>query len=305
MQTAYLILAHHQPNHLARLVRALDAPGCAFFIHIDAKTDETIFKETVEPRNNITARSNITFITDRREVNWAGFSVIEATLALLSEALSFSSSLRRFCLLSGSDFPIKSNAQILADFNSTREFMRVDRKLNSGENQPHNRFVNYYWFMDSGEANWRKHSGKLPRRPYGRIGLYHGSTWWALTRDCIEYILEFVSSNDEYYKFFKNTFCPDELVFHSIVKQSPFASRISHDFEVVSGQGEYFRSNEHGCHYIDWNTPSDTHPKVLDPQDLDKLLGSKALFARKFDELRSGALIAMLEDALTSTPPVP
>jgi len=30
--TAYLILAHHQPNHLARLIETLDSADCAFFI---------------------------------------------------------------------------------------------------------------------------------------------------------------------------------------------------------------------------------------------------------------------------------
>src|SRR5208283_4303161 len=33
---AYLIMAHNEPGHLARLVNALDHPGAGFFVHVDA-----------------------------------------------------------------------------------------------------------------------------------------------------------------------------------------------------------------------------------------------------------------------------
>jgi hypothetical protein len=294
MQTAFLILAHHQPKHLARLIRMLDGPTCTFLVHIDAKVDETVFQESVGEK------SNVIFIETRHGVNWGGFSIVEATLALLTAALGLAP-FGRFCLLSGSDFPIQCNSQILAEFDSSREFMRVDRKLNSSQENSHSRCVAFHWFMDSWDAYVRDLSGKLKRQPYEHVGLYQGSQWWALTRDCIEYIVHFVSSNPEYSSFCKSTLCPDEIFFHSIVKQSPFAPRITHDFETASSQEEYALSNEHGCHYIDWNARGDALPKVLDLEDLDKLLSSKCLFARKFDEQRSGALVARLEEMPAGT----
>jgi hypothetical protein len=33
LQIAYLVLAHYQPDHLAKLVEALDVPGSLFFVH--------------------------------------------------------------------------------------------------------------------------------------------------------------------------------------------------------------------------------------------------------------------------------
>jgi len=207
-------------------------------------------------------------------------------------------------LLSGSDFPIKSNTRILADFESPREFIRIARKLNTGQNISHDRNVRFYWYLDSEDHTWWNCSGKLPRKPYSRIGLYHGSQWWALTRECVEYILRFISSNSDYYSFFTNAYCPDEIFFHSIVKHSPFAARISHDFETATDQDEFSSSNDHGSHYVDWNASAETLPRILDEQDLDELLRSKALFARKFDEQRSGALIALLEKAFTLWNPV-
>ncbi|MGD1091815.1 MAG: beta-1,6-N-acetylglucosaminyltransferase [Bryobacteraceae bacterium] len=293
-QIAYLIAAHHQPDHLAKLIRLLDSPECAFFIHIDAKVDESIFRESLQER------SNVVFIRPRYEVSWGGFSVVRATLSLLSAAREANPFFQRFCLLSGSDFPIKRNSHMLLELGSAKEFMRVDRKLDPHQPNSHTRNVGFYWFMDHPAPELRALSGKITRQPYERVVLYHGSAWWVLTRDCVEYILGFLASNSGFCSFFEHTFCPDEIMFHSIVKQSPFALRLTHDFEAAPDQSEYFVSNEHGCHYIDWNTPSPTIPKVLDLENLDKLLHSRCLFARKVNEPQSAELIARLENILAA-----
>jgi hypothetical protein len=295
MKTAYLILAHQQPDHIAKLVQVLNGPECAFFIHIDAKVDEAVFRAPIEEKRNLV------FVERRFSVNWGGFGPVAATLELLSAAFAWTPPFGRFCLLSGSDFPIQPNSRIRAEFESSKEFMRVDRKLDPGIEGSHNHFIRFYWFTDSADERLKSLSGKLKRKLRTRIGLYHGSQWWALTRDCVEYVLRFVASNSEYETFLKLAHCPDEIFFHSILKQSPFANRITHDFETASNQIEYFLSNEHGCHYIDWNAEAAPLPKVLELEDLDKLLQCQCLFARKFDERRSAALIARFADSLTFT----
>jgi hypothetical protein len=50
-----------------------------------------------------------------------------------------------------------------------------------------------------------------------------------------------------------------------------------------------------GCHFIDWRPRSARGPKVLALEDYDVLSNSRALFARKFDETRSAALLSVLE----------
>ena len=112
MHTAYLIAAHHQPGHLRRLIRALGTPGAAFFIHIDAKVDASAFHMAVGEC------PNVVFTSERVRIVHSGFSQVRATLALLSEAWNFDSGFQRFCLLSGSDFPIKPNSRIRASFAS-------------------------------------------------------------------------------------------------------------------------------------------------------------------------------------------
>ena len=289
MQIAYLILAHHQPNHLARLIRALDGPECSFFVHIDAKADEAMF------RARVAGMGKVAFVKQRQEVNWGGYSMIQATLALLAVARESGRSYDRFSLLSGSDFPIKPNAQILSDFGSAKEFIRVDRRLALAGADYHDTYVSFYWFMDAKDQRLMRLSGRMPRvKPLEYEPLYQGSQWWALTRDCIDYVLRFVATNERYCAFFQETQCPDEIFFQTIVKQSPFASRITHDFETASDPVAFETCTEAGCHFIDWYTPSPTRPKVLDLQDFDRLVKSKCLFARKFDEVRSRELIEWL-----------
>ena len=294
MSTAYLIMAHHQPHHLARLVGALDGDDVTFFVHIDAKVDEAPFRKAVGAQNNVV------FIHNRCTVNWGGFSQVETTLTLLQEAWKYGRPFHRFCLLSGSDYPIKSNVHIMREFKTTRQFMRVDRSVGVSANNMHTDNLRFYWFMDLWGPISRRLGGRVARRPYDKIELYQGSNWWALRRDCVDYIFDFLSANHDYRTFFKYARCSDEIFFQSIVKQSPFAAEITHDFETASDLDEFFLINEHGCHYIDWNSEGERLPKVLDLADRDKLLNSNALFARKFDEPRSEPLIAELQRILAS-----
>jgi hypothetical protein len=284
-------LAHHQPAHLARLVAVLDHSDCTFFVHIDGKVADTAF------RGALGERRNVFFVENRYAVNWGGYSQVQATLALLSAARGSGSCFHRYCLLSGSDYPIQSNPRIQAEFASGKEFMRIDRRIGASEDNSHCRNVMFYWCVDNPEPGVQ--SGTVRRDPYSGIGLYHGAQWWALTHECVEYILRFLAAHADYEAFFRQVLCPDEIFFHSIVKASPFASRITHDFEAAADAEAFSLSNEHGCHYIDWNAKGeDRLPKVLDLADLDRLRSSEALFARKFQEARSAALVSRLDRML-------
>ena len=290
MKAAILIMAHHQPARLAKLVEFLTCDWTRIFIHIDRKSDIAQFLKCI-PKHQ-----NITFIEDRIEVNWGGFSPVEATLNLLHASLQFGEDFERFCLLSGSDFPIKPLSEIKAAFNSEKEFMRIDRRLHLSENNKQVDFVKYFHFADSPFAKTTAPPPKISRKIYDKIDLYHGSQWWCLTFGCIKYITEFLQENNDYIIFHKHTFAADEIFFHSIVKSSPFAAHITHDFAKAKDIKMHFASGDRGSHYIEWDkTTIYRHPKILDEQDLHNLLNSQALFARKFEEGISDNLLQALE----------
>jgi len=220
-----MILAHHQPAHLAKLVNFLTCDWIHIFIHIDKKFEITQFVKSV-PQNK-----NITFLDNRIEVNWGGFSQVQATLNLLDASLQFGEHFDRFCLLSGSDFPIKPLNEIKATLNSEKEFIRIDRRLHLSENHNQVDFVKNFHFIDSPFVKTNAPPPKISRKIYDKIDLYHGSSLWSLTLGCIKYIIEFIQNNHDYLQFHKHTFAADEIFFHSMVKSSPFADKITHDFE--------------------------------------------------------------------------
>ena len=102
---AYLIVAHHQPEHLARLIQALDDQHSYFFVHIDGKVGLAPFQAAVP------VRDNIIFVANRVVVEWGKLSVIEAILSAVRAALA-SGPFTYYTVLSGSDYPIKHRREI-------------------------------------------------------------------------------------------------------------------------------------------------------------------------------------------------
>lgn len=298
---AYLVLAHNQPEHVLRLIRAIRDPKAFVFVHVDAKADITQFEALRnEPR--------LAFVAEREHVYWGGFSQVRATLNLLHAAVGSGQPFARFTLLSGADFPIKGKEEIseilLA---SDREFMRIDRKLHGQPRNEHFKYIERIYWNDKPWFNRRERTRfpalrypvmrsfelarrLLPARTFvGGLTPYHGSQWWSLTAGCVRHLLDYLARNPEFERFHRTVLIPDEIFFHSLVKASPFALKISQDFEAGPSGG-----NEYGLHYIDWNATGVSLPKVLEESDLPALVSSRALFARKFATQQSGRLIEAL-----------
>ena len=264
---AYLILVHDQPHWLGRLIKTLQDEDVWFFVHVDAKSDITMFQTEI-------SATNVTFLEERIECHWGTFSLAEAALSLIKAAVATDESFECYCLLTGSDFPIAENAAIRAALATDREYMRIDRPVAD-------RAERYLGpIRDRPELDFER--GVLTLNG-DSITLYHGSGVWSLSHSCIQYILDFLRLHPEYPDYFQSMPSALEIFFQSVVKHSPFASAISHDIEAQEDQTSYFASNEHGCHFIDWQTtPRSSHPKVMDESDCSRLRTSNALFARKF-----------------------
>jgi len=62
-------------------VDALGHPGSSFHIHVDAKV-------SLEPFQQVLAgRANVRLLSNRVDANWMGYSLVEATLRLLADAM--------------------------------------------------------------------------------------------------------------------------------------------------------------------------------------------------------------------------
>lgn len=267
---AYLIVAYHQPDHLARLIQALDDEKSFFFIHIDEKVSLAPFQAAVGQR------ANLLFLPNRLKVQWGQFSIVQTMLNLLQTAVASGHEFTYYTVLSGNDYPIKHKQEIYRRLQASDcQFLRIDRKLTNEANNSHRHFIK-----------------NLPQgRYFGNLTPYHGSMYWSLTADCIRFILNFVANNPDYVAVHHHIFAPDEVFFHTLVKHSPFAGAITQDYS----DGIYPDHLHHGNHFIDWAGLRKRERLVLDERDFDDLLASPALFARKFNQHQSSKLLDLLD----------
>ena len=286
-EIAYLVLAHTDPAQLARLCRALD-DHADIYVHVDAKCDLRPFVEQPLPRC-------VHFIDDRVRVSWAGYSQVEATLRMLRAALDSGRPYRRFVMLSGLDYPIKPTAALRELFaqHPRHEYIRF---IDASKPAHFRIFHEHYWFMEeipwlpSGwlQTKMRRGFGRLLRkvtkkqRPPGIVPAW-GSAYWALTRECCEYVLRFVQERPEVVRWMKSSFAPDEQFFHTIVANSEFLQH-SDGFVPYQAPSVHLLSN---LHLI----PPGLR-KVHTEGDFDQLCASPRYFVRK---VMSGASKGLLD----------
>lgn len=295
MTAAFLILAHRQPAQLRRLIARLAHPAAAVLVHLDAKADRAAFEGVLD------SNARAAFLPDRQRVaiNWCGFSMVRATLALLRAA--YAAGAERFVLLSGADYPARPLPDILAQLAIDRELIAVDRRCDPAGDGWFDRCAYRRFFGDvpllnprAGAAPWarigERLAGRLPRRHY-ELPVYYGSAWWSLTRAAVGEVLAFADGRPALVDWFKLARSPDEMVFQTILKQSSRAASIAGDatFAGVLPPPRVL------THFADFEGSSSGSPATLTGADLDRIIASKALFARKFDPLVSAELLDELD----------
>jgi Core-2/I-Branching enzyme len=266
MKIAYLILAHNNPGHLARLTQSLATQNNAIFIHIDKKADIRPFLKV--------RRENIHFTPRRVPVYWGEYSQIEAILILVNAAMARSERYDYLVLLSGSDYPVRAAAQLEAYFVKYRgsEFINMVMMPSKAVSKPLSRLTDYRprpGVIGRLTAEVRRvlvKAGAISRtRDYNAYfdGLtpYAGSTWWALTRDACAYVQNFVARNPRLMKFFANTTCPDEMVFQTILGNSPFKDKVRRNLT-----------------YTDWSR-GEPNPSNIEMRHIERIRSEKVLMA--------------------------
>lgn len=309
MRIAYLIRVYTDPLQLQRLIEALNGEHAYFFVHVQPNL--TLFRK-VDMSPFIAATSqekNVRFIQQRIRVNWGGFSMVEATLALMREALDSEVSFDYFVLLSGLDYPIKSNAFILDYFDKHhgREFIRYI----SIREEPFLEWkINMIWFNEHVLVTRALHRARRLRVWSGIQSLllkrneypdgfepFFGPSWWALTRNCVKYVVHFVDTNRKFVDFYRFTHMPDESFFHTVIMNSEYAEKTNQRVEYENGEID---------HPVKWAGDLIMYVKdfakgrsvVLDEQDFESLGKSNCLFARKFTSAKSLKLIEPVDKYL-------
>jgi hypothetical protein len=283
MKIAYLILAHRDIEMVYTQIEVLSTSNCAFYIHFDKEL-------SIDRTNEHFQRTNVFLAKERFQINWGGFSIVQATLHLLEEAFSSPVQYDYFVLLSGQCLSIKENREIEnfleQNICSVIEMNPLpDNQLKDGGLDK----IKYWYpfdFLSLININYKKllfrylssfcKSLRISRRLDNKTTYCFGSQWWGLNRESVEYVLFYCKENPKVVRFYRYTWAPDELFFQTILYNSPLRDKISN---------RIFR-------YLEWSKQGP--PKVLDESSYDFIMNSGYLFARKFDSQISSGLIEKL-----------
>jgi len=274
-----MIIAHNEFGILEKLIRLLDHPENDIFIHIDKKAKDF---DSLRYASSVT-NASLKFIR-RRNVSWAAYSIIQATMDLLVEATKTRHAY--YHLLSGVDLPIKDHRFIMDFFerNSGREFMGIHRSAYASS-AIDDRIRYYHLFQEyrsrerAGANRMLEKAGYLSVRIQKALGVdrirqhgidhYKGDAWFSITHDFAEYVL---SRRREIERNYRWTQCSDESVFQTLAMASNFRERIV----------------ETSLRFIDWDRG---RPYTFTADDYETLIGSEFLWARKFSEAKDSGIV--------------
>ena len=221
---AFLLLAHKDPERVVEQAQALTAHGDAVAIHYDRRSPAADYRVITDA---LGARDDVAFAR-RVRCGWGEFSLVEATLNLITAARGRFEGVTHYFLMSGDCYPTKSRAYIgrFLEENPDTDVIEVQDFFTSGwirtglkeERLIFRHYVNerarkalFYSLLE-----WQKWLGLARPLPAG-IDIRIGSQWWLLRADTIEQVLELLRERRDLKRFFRTTWIPDETFFQTLV----------------------------------------------------------------------------------------
>lgn len=287
MKIAHLIMAYKNPSQLERLIKRLEHPQCHIFVHLDKKID-------VENFEYLQDISGVSFIRNRTVCNWGGFNFVKAVTKSTKEILERSERFDFVNLLSAQDYPIKPVELIVDYFEKHKgiSFISYDESTNSEWWKHAKNRYELYHFSDvniKGIYFLQKIINRImPKRLFPNpFKMYGGptSTWWVLSRDCAEFVIDYLERNPKLVKFMRFTWAADEFLYTSIIMNSSFSQRVKNN---------NFR-------HIVWKEGK-SNPETLNSVDLIPLQKSENFFARKFDTTIDVKILDLLDEVINYRP---
>ena len=278
MRVAYLILAHANPKQLQSLVNRLSHTSVDFYIHIDAKANLAEFLFIAE-------LPNISFIAKREKVYWGAYSIVQATVNGFKQIIASGNNYQQITLLSGQDYPLKSNTTILNFFKANSdtafmEFYTVNDVWTEAMPRLNKYYLTNYPFIGSHTVEIIINKLFTSRQPPVNLVFVGRSQWFSITLPQAKYIVQELATNNRLRRYFKLTWGSDEFVFQTLLYNSPYKTQMV---------------NNNLC-YIDWSEKN-ASPKIFTTADTAILAKSNKLFARKFDEKIDATIMNHLDTA--------
>ncbi|MGZ8368909.1 MAG: beta-1,6-N-acetylglucosaminyltransferase [Rhodoplanes sp.] len=120
---------------------------------------------------------------------------------------------------------------------------------------------------------------RAERTPFSsEFGLYAGSYWNIIRRECAETLIDFVDENPDIVDYFRQVILPDESFVQTV---------------LLNNGG--FHLSPFDLRYFDFSGSRHGHSKTLNATDLPAAFASKCFFARKFDAVMHPGILDHLD----------
>lgn len=274
MPDAYLILCHDRATQVNQLTHYLSGFGHDCYIHVDANSSIT---------SQIRQDKHCFLVEPRVVVQWADWSMIEATMQAARCIISSAKRYRYIHLISGHCLPAMPHEQMDKELNESyaqgKLWVSCTRLLYSewAESCLPRVTIWYPRALVSRQGAWHRRYYRPYIKFWQKLGLvrpfyehyapfYAGSQWWSLRHEVVEEILNYHDTHAGLAHYYKHVFCSDELYIQHLLIKAGFEEHI---------QNNYRR-------YIDWSGENAQSPKNLQREDWEEVRQSGAFFARKF-----------------------
>lgn len=274
---ACIVLAHADPVQVRRLITALDP--FPVFLHVDVRTADSQYQamtQDLPPRCTVLPRIR---------TGWARWENVGAEIEGYREALQ-STDAGHFALLTGSDYPLASSAEIIAVLGELS-----GKSIALIQDLPHSEWGQNGGFSRLRYRHWvfRKRMLRLPipRSLPRDITFAGGSQLKILTRSHAEAVVKAVDENPAIVRFWARSWVADETFVPSILKTPRF---------VPHWDEEHIDDT---AWWIGWDGTRRKSPPWLGSADSEALLSRRthsgqtrpSLFARKFSTNESSELL--------------
>lgn len=285
MKHAFLIIAHNNPEIIKAQLEILRAPNVDFYYHFD--------KKMVIDRSEINqwADGHAYFIPSKK-IRWGHYSQIECELRLIEAAVISAKAYDYLHLLSGVDMPIKKFTDIDAFFemNKGKEFIHFDTPV---ADMMIRQRISYFHLLPGRKDCERKVNGvfvklqkllRIDRLKNCDWDVQKGANWFSISRNLAVAIVQDKKTIERRFRF---SFCGDEMFLQTFVHNSVFRESLY--------QRAYNNDYKMCMRYIDWDRGN---PYVFRNSDIDDLIDSEYMFARKFDCAVDSAIVNSLVNRL-------
>jgi len=282
MSIGFVLLTHHQPQQIDRLLAQLNKmfnyPPIA--CHHD-------FDKCGLSVDHLS--KNIEFVRPHLKTKWGDFSIVEATVQGIKLLYESDNAPDWFILLSGSDYPIKTAQEILDELNSNQYDAYINHEKIRYKVYQENPKISLIWQKLAYERYCGLKLFSIPflgKRPYSRdldiridapfitqffmpfddnFHCFVGDQWFYANRRSAEYIIQFHQQDNAITSHYRHRMFADESYFQTILANA-----------------DHLHLKNDNYRYVDWSTNA-AHPKTILLEDLPRLLASPAHFARKFN----------------------